>query len=330
MNENTRLGISIPTYKRPDELRKCVASVQASAEAYGVPIYIVDDAADDTNLALFEELKAAYPFMHISRNEQNLGIDRNIQQAANVCNCDYVWLMGEDDRMVPHGVKTVLEVLENEEPPFVYVNYSGIDNDMSFVIKDRSLPFHENKRMDAEEFYRTISWSMGFIGACVIQKQAWNPIDETPFLDSFFAHVGRIMSAIAGKEVIMIAEPLILNRCGTPEAFSWTGDAVDVFTGWEKMTKELTNVYSDEAGQESLKNFKKAHGIGSLKLLAYLRADGVYTSEMRSKFIDPADPLLYRSGAWLIAILPCWPWKFLRSGLMKIRKWRSPVLDLPQ
>jgi glycosyltransferase involved in cell wall biosynthesis len=331
MNENTRLGISIPTYKRPDELRKCIASVQASAEAYGVPIFIVDDAADDTNLPLFAELEAQYPFIHIIRNTHNLGIDRNIQKAANVCTCDYVWLLGEDGRMRPDGVKTLLDCLEGEEAPFVYVNYRAIDNDISFVIKERSLPLSENQRMDAEAFYRHFSWSMGFIGACVIKKAAWHPVDETPYLDSFFAHVGRIMEAIAGQEVLMIAEPLILNRCGSPEAFSWTGDALQVFTGWEKMTRELEKIYSKEAGEDALRNFKIAHGIGSLKFLAYLRAAGVYHSGMRRQLMEPAsDSPGYRLGSWLIAMLPCWPWRVVRKLLMAFRKWRAPLTEVAE
>lgn len=329
ITENTRLGVSIPTYKRPEELRKCVASVQASAEAFGVPIYIVDDAADDTNLALFAELEAQYPFVHIIRNEKNLGIDRNIQKAVDVCPCDYVWLLGEDDRMLPEGIKTVLDALEGVEFPFVYVNYRAIDNDISFVIKERSLPLSGNQRMDADTFYRTVSWSMGFIGACVIKKAAWEPVDATPFLDSFFAHVGRIMAAIAGQEVLLIAAPLILNRCGSPEAFSWTGDALKVFTGWEKMTIALEKIYSKQAGEDSLRHFKKAHGIGSLKFLAYLRADGVYTPDMRRQMAQPgSESPGYRCGAWLISVLPCWPWRLARQVLMRLRKWRAPLRNV--
>lgn len=326
MNENTRLGISIPTYKRPEELRKCVASVCASAKDYGVPIYIVDDAVDDTNLAVFEELKASYPFIHISRNETNFGIDRNIQQAVNVCPCDYVWLIGEDDRMHLHGVERVMAALEVEDVPFVYVNYSATDNDVRFLIKERSLPLAMNQRMPAEEFYRTVSWSMGFIGACVIQKSAWSPIDEKPYLDSFFAHVGRIMESIAGSEVYLIAEPLILNRCGSPEAFSWTGDAVEVFTGWEKMTRELVKTYSEEAGRDSLAHFQKAHGIGSLKFLMYLRAAGVYDLTMMSLIVPKADHgLVFRFFAGIIAISPCAILKGVRHVLMALRKRRSPL-----
>lgn len=327
--ENTRLGISIPTYKRPDELRKCVTSVQISAGPYRVPVYLVDDAVDDTNSAVFKELKNAYPYIHIIRNEQNLGIDRNIQKAVDVCPCDYVWLLGEDDRMKPQGVETVLQALEEETAPFVYVNYSATDNDITFLIKECSLILPTNQRVPAETFYRNYAWSMGFIGACVIRKSAWVSVDAQPYLDSFFAHVGRIMASIQGQEVLMIAEPLILNRCGSPEAFSWTEDAVEVFTGWEKMTLALGKIYSVEAGRASLAAFKKAHGIGSLKFLAYLRAAGVYKFSMMPQLVDTEAPSPgFRLAAWLIALLPCRFWRMVRWILMQWRQAKSPDLDL--
>lgn len=331
MKENTRLGVSIPTYKRPDELRKCLTSVKIAAEPYSVPIFIADDAVDGTNAEVLQELKEEYPFVHITKNKENLGIDRNIQQAANICPCDYVWLLGEDDRMLPHGVKTVLRELEGEDVPFLYVNYSAADNDVRFLIKERSLPIRKNQRMAAEDFYRGASWSMGFIGACVIQKASWNPIDETPYLDTFFAHVGRIMEGIYGSEVIMIAEPLILNRCGSPEAFSWTGDAVEVFTGWEKMTRKLEGTYSKESGQESLAHFQKAHGIGSLKLLMYLRAAGVYNLKMKQLLVRTQDyGYFYRMMSWVIALSPPGIWKVVRALLMAHRKLRSPLPTNPK
>ena len=46
MSFNQRLGICIPTYKRPDQLWLCVQSVIAAAAPYDVPICIADDSAD--------------------------------------------------------------------------------------------------------------------------------------------------------------------------------------------------------------------------------------------------------------------------------------------
>ncbi len=331
MNESTVLGISIPTYKRPEDLRKCVHSCLQAGEAHGISITLIDDAGDDTNAALFAELQARSPLIKLHRNPQNLGIDRNIQRAVDVCDCDYVWLLGEDDRMKPEALSELLEIVTQDAYPFVYANYTPVDNNLQFQIRDRSLPLEQDQVVDADRFYREYAWSMGFIGACIIRRKDWDPHPAEPFLDSYFAHVGRIMSAIHGQSVYMIATPRVLNRCGTPEAFSWTGDAAAVFRGWRRMCEQLNELYGEEAGKESLSNFERAHGIGSLKFLGYLRADGVLNPDSVQELLtfgESSEGYL-RCARW-IARLPAFPWRWLRSLQMGLRQLRSPSLDLPQ
>jgi glycosyltransferase involved in cell wall biosynthesis len=328
---NPLLGVAIPTYKRPDQLRRCVHSVIASARRHDVSIWLLDDSGDDSNLPVFAELQSAYPHVVVVRNEKNLGIDRNILKSVDVCDCEYVWLLGEDDRMKPEGIARVLEVLAHTRPPFVYVNYSATDDAISFLIKERSLPLQQDQSVPAEDFYRSYAWSMGFIGACVIRRDTWLPVCPEPYLDSFFAHVGRIMEAIRGSEVHMIAEPLILNRCGTPDAFTWSSEAAVVLTGWGRMTQALNHIYSEDAGRASLAAFRRAHGMGTLKFLAYLRADKVYDCQMYASLVKPDKPSApFRLAAWAIALAPAWPWRVLRSLLMSLRRLRSPRLLDPE
>lgn len=325
---NPLLGIAIPTYKRPDQLRACVLSVLRAAEPHHVPVYLLDDSTDDTNTAVYAELQPRHPLLHIHRNPQNLGIDRNILHAADTCPCQYVWLLGEDDRMHPHAVHTVLDAIHSHPNPFLFVNYSAVDNNLRFLIKERSLPLHTLSEMPGETFFRTLAWSMGFIGACVIRKAEWTATDPAPYLDTYFAHVGRIMHMIRHHTVTLIPEPLILNRCGSPEIFTWTGDAGGVFTGWARMTRALASVYPPDACEASRLAFQKAHGIGSLKFYAYLRADRVFTPAFCTRLLAefPGSPLHARL-ARLIAHTPPLLFRTLRALLMKTRQLRSPPLD---
>ncbi|MCH8513408.1 MAG: glycosyltransferase [Kiritimatiellae bacterium] len=325
---NPTLGIAIPTYKRPEQLLPCVRSVIRAAEPHRVPVYLLDDATDDTNTAAIAELREAYPLVHHIRNEKNLGIARNILKSADTCPCEYVWLLGEDDRMHPHGVESVLAAIRERPNPFVFANYSAVDNDMRFLIKERSLPADFPGELDGETFFRSVAWSMGFIGACVIRKAEWDRVDPAPYLDSYFAHVGKIMEMIHGKRVTLITDPLILNRCGSPEIFTWTGDAANVLGGWARMTRALEPVYGPEAGKDSLAAFRRAHGIGTLKFYAYLRADGVFTPSLCKEMVTPENSSASaRCAAWLIARTPPALFRAARALLMWGRKLRSPDLD---
>ncbi len=325
---SSRLGVTIPTYKRPDQLLRCVRSVIRAAAPHHVPIYLLDDSTDDTNSAVVAQLQALYPHVIHQRNPANLGIDRNILHAVDACDTEYAWLLGEDDRMHPHAIATVLRALDEHPTPFLYANYSAVDNDLRFLIKERSLPLTTLTTLSADDFYRAHAWSAGFIGACVIRRADWLAVDPTPYLGTYFAHVGRIMEMIRGKSVVLLPDPLVLNRCGSPEIFTWTGDADNVLHGWGRMTRALAPLYGDKAGQDADQAFRRAHGMGTLKFYAYLRADGVFTPALRRQLLShglhsPAHTL----AAFLISHTPPTLFRAARSLLMALRRRHSPPLD---
>ena len=190
----------------------------------------------------------------------NLGIDRNIIRSVDICSCRYAWLLGEDDRLLPVAVSTVLNVLKREDPPFLYINYKSIDASMKIVLKDRSLPLMRDDTIESSEFLARDAWSMGFIGACVIQTEYWSSIIPDRYIGTYFAHVGRIMEYLKGQSLFRIAEPLVLNRCGSPGTFSWTDSTFEVVSGWKRLMEELEPLYGEKVCQESVNRLSERMG----------------------------------------------------------------------
>jgi glycosyltransferase involved in cell wall biosynthesis len=275
MTSNPLLGICIPTYRRPDQLRRCVASIIRAAAPHRVPVFIADDSTDDTNVEAIAALRAEYPLVVHHRNPNNLGIDGNILHCVDLCDRRYAWIVGEDDRMTPDAVDTVLPALEHGSPPFVYVNYAVVDEEVALVLRERSLPLHGDVEKPAEAFLASDSWSVGFIGACVVDKQLWREVRSEKYVGTYFAHVGTIMEYMRGRTVRMLAKPVVLNRSGTPRAFTWTGSTFQVLNGWDRMVDQLRLIYPREVCDRASACFRRAHGIGSIKFFGYLRADGV-------------------------------------------------------
>lgn len=307
MNLNFDLGICIPTYKRPDHLLACVKSIIESAGSTGVPIYISDDSADNTNVAVVESLSRTYPHIIHERNAQNLGIDRNILRSVDICQCRYAWLMGEDDHMTPHAVGSVLDVIGKNgmQRPFIYVNYASVDSSFTRVLRRQSLKLATDVERDAATFLRLEAWSMGFIGACVIHKASWEKVSKEPYIGTYFAHVGVIMEYLRGGNVWLVAEPLVQNRCSAPEAFSWKNSTFEVLGGWERLMNMLKPLYGAEACAESLDSFEKAHGLNSVKFLCYARSGGaldrkVYERHIRHGNYSP----VYKTAALVVCGMP--------------------------
>ena len=298
---NQLLGVSIPTYKRPDQLRRCLVSVIEAARPYGVPIYVLDDSGDDTNQQTMAEMQRSYDGIRHVRNVSNLGIDRNILCSVDTCDTRYVWLLGEDDRLVPESIGEMLSVLAGN-PDFVFANYSTVNEDVSVVLKEQALPLEADQLLSASDFLSRHGWAAGFIGGCVVNKTLWNAIAKEPYVGTYFAHVGVIFHSIAGRSVHLVAKPLVLNRCGTADTFTWQPVAFDVLGGWARLMKLLIPIYGESACGRSLATFETAHGLNSLRFLLYARAGGAYGVEQYRAFILPGQRgWLYKSAAWLVA-----------------------------
>ena len=315
---NAQLGISIPTYKRPEQLLETVRSVAAAGgREFEIPVFVADDSLDDTNAAVLATLRSEYAFLHVFRNERNLGIDGNILHAVDVNACRHAWLLGEDDRLAPGAIARVLGVLEKEDAPFVYVNYASVNADFGKTLKPVSLPLQADAKISADRFWREDAWSAGFIGACVVRKPDWEKVDRARYVGTWFAHVGTIMELCRGSEIPMIADPLVRNRCGTTEVFTWTSSLMDVLDGWRRLCVLLEPLYGAEACRESLRSFRRAHGLGTVKFLAYARAGGALTpAVVRDQIWPGAESLGFKLWALVLARLP--------SGWFRaLQRWRQ-------
>lgn len=319
------LGIAIPTYRRPDQLRRCLRSIARAAGTREVPVLIADDSCDDTNAAVIEEARRELPLLVHHRNPRNLGIDRNILRSVDLCPARHVWLMGEDDRLLPSAIETVSRVLGQGDRPFVYVNYASVDEDVSMVLAERSLPLRRDEERDADGFAASGAWSMGFIGACVVRKEDWERTDGERYVGTFYAHVGRILELLRGKRAYLVAEPQVLNRCGTARTFTWASQSFEVLDGWGRMIERLRGLYPDEVLDRAAASFREAHGLGSLASFCYLRADGALHPRAWEQHVrtGPYSAPMRRL-AWWIARTPPVVFRAARTGLMAVRRMRNP------
>jgi len=123
------LTIAIPTFNRAKYLDLCLKRIGEEIAGLSedrqcmVKIYISDNASqDDTS-----EVIARYQVRHHGafeavRNDMNFGPDFNISQCYESATTPYVWIIGDDDVLLPSGLGTVLEALVGEDIDILYVN----------------------------------------------------------------------------------------------------------------------------------------------------------------------------------------------------------------
>jgi hypothetical protein len=303
---NRHLGITIPTYRRPEWLHAAVGSMIESARPHSVPIFLADDSADDTNVGVVAELQREYEYVFHVRNEHNLGIDRNIAKSIQICDCEYAWPLGEDDLLRLDAIGQVLRRIEkgDERPPFLSVNYTLLNEDYSAVLRERFMPIRTDGVLASEEFLARWGWAIGFIGACVINKRLWNEVDPSPYLGTYWAHVGVIMESVRGRQVTMIAEPLVLKRIGSPRVFSWSDSTFQVVDGWKDLMARMVPVFGEETCREGDHSFERVFGLNG-RFLIYARGEGLYDGGgFRDRVLHKGKGPFYVTIAWIIAHMP--------------------------
>ncbi len=233
----TTLGICIPTYRRPEFLDRCIRSAIASADGAPLRIFVADDSTNGANDAVLAALCAAHPFVSVHRNPVNLGIDGNIQRSVDLCDCDYAWLVGEDDTFLPGAVARMHALLQDAGEAFLFANYAYVGEDPSRPIGS-ALPVDGPERVDAARFIADHLWAVGFIGACVVRCADWRRTAAAPYAGTYYTHAGRIAELVADAGQVRVVRACgVANRVEGQDTFTWKRDTYGVFFGFLAMCR---------------------------------------------------------------------------------------------
>lgn len=280
------LAVSIPTYKRPELLGRCLEALAKQCNPRGVEIHVFDDSCSKINFGIYENLGQIYPNIHIHLNQNNLGIDANIDQCISHPNTRFVWVIGEDDLVADGSIDLILKRLESVNPNYLFVNYQYISNDYKRKL-EVALPEMPDGMCSAGAFFEKNGWATGFLGANIVNRKNWDLRNED-YLGTYFNHVGKIFSALDPRdEILVIKEPLIFNRAESLNSFTWLKECFEVMEGFGFMANSLgikRPIWSDYA-KKCLKNYNEKINFMNIKSLLVLRAYGVYDIKKYRKHI---------------------------------------------
>lgn len=138
------LSIGITSYKRINELLRCINSIQTK-HSDKIEILISEDCSPlskEIEEAVEKLDKTKYNII-FTRNERNLGYDMNLGAIMKKCRGKYVFLMSDDDMMNDGYLDKIIPFLQKENnygviySPFIYSDTKKTDRNRgkSFVIK---------------------------------------------------------------------------------------------------------------------------------------------------------------------------------------------------
>ncbi|MCR5215109.1 MAG: glycosyltransferase [Eubacterium sp.] len=131
------LSICVPSYNRPEELKRLLESIDSTKYAKEIEVIIQEDKAPKRQ----EVREVVQDFIDIRNkngyeikyfeNEENCGYDKNLRTLPKRATGEYVMYMGDDDMYVPGALDEYLDLLLKEKPGYILRRYRTIHKDNS-------------------------------------------------------------------------------------------------------------------------------------------------------------------------------------------------------
>jgi len=118
------ISICVPTYNRAAHLNNCLQSITAnkSRSKADFQICISDNCSSDGTEDVVRRAQASVEIKY-RKNSCNLGIPKNFLNAVEMADGEFVWLLGDDDLLLPHALEELHELMHaHPQVDFYYIN----------------------------------------------------------------------------------------------------------------------------------------------------------------------------------------------------------------
>lgn len=204
-----KICFAIPTWNRSQKLNTCVESIaeQIIQSNISASIFISDNCSDDETDLVISNLKKKYNFIESNRRKTHGGAFENLSDVSQFANGDYVWWFGDDDKLLPGGLKLVCDQLDQG-------NFSIISAGNGWFTP------HTGRLTTGTvfELCNYMGWNqfIGWISSVVMKKEIARKVGQLmltkPYIDDAYAHVGALLklaSNLQGAHLdTSIAQPI--------------------------------------------------------------------------------------------------------------------------
>ena len=273
------LAIGVPCFRRPLLLAKLLDSISSCHLAQSVSIYLFDDSPEACNQVLIKSYENNFCKLIYKHNAVNLGIDKNIHQALTFPTEDYVWLLGEDDLVTPDCLCHIYSAINKPRPPEVCFLAYQYFSDLPVKVENQPRPCFDKALQDKQSYVDELLIFFGFIGSVCIMRDS---IPETSFTDlgTYFAHIATLLLIVdvCDSPPAIVSSICSLNRVGSLSTFSWSSDALNVYTGFGSIIHHintlsiLKNISLNAILEKSYKSF---HPLAKPSRILRLKGEGV-------------------------------------------------------
>lgn len=249
--EQKLLTIAIPTFNRSKFLNILLESIyiQLINKYYSVDIVVYDNNSNDlTSLVVLDWKNKGLPVVY-KKNNSNVGSDRNIAKAFLDSLSGYVWIVGDDDILLPNSIDSVISIINCENPALIYLNCHAFSGDFSF--RDKKISKVSYISLAKKDFLKKTNINLTFITAVVINRDAFFKAGFGGNLDDFYdtnlVQLGWVLPSIyLNMPLVYVSTQIVAGRNENRGGYG----QFDIFVNY--FNKILLNCYKSSPAWASL------------------------------------------------------------------------------
>ena len=205
-----KFSICIPQYNRIQYLLKSLAIIEKQTYP-DIEIVISDDASSDDTPQQIQQLQKVYRYPIIfSRNEKNMGYDRNYRKALEMATGQYCIVLGNDDSLYSHDtIASLVQFLQQHDYPDVgFCNFAEESNPDDIIKRAHVTGVIGSGPETALKYYSCFS----FVAGIVYKKEIFDQFNSDKYDGSIYAQIALgCMMISKGCRLFSVMEPVVLK-----------------------------------------------------------------------------------------------------------------------
>jgi glycosyltransferase involved in cell wall biosynthesis len=128
------LTVAVPTLNGASFIRETLTSVISQmTDDLEVEIVIMENHSTDQTIEICREFEEKYPFIRSVYSQSTVPFDQNVARAVHEASGTYVWILADDDVLVPGSLNKVHQSLKDLHPAVLLVNFKKVGEDLSVL-----------------------------------------------------------------------------------------------------------------------------------------------------------------------------------------------------
>jgi abequosyltransferase len=314
MIANPLISITIPTYNRAEFLDRCLAAHIPVARAHNIQIFISDNASTDGTESVVKKRMTEYPLIRYSRNEANLGMDKNFEQALRIADTKYIWLLGDTYHIPSEGINHLLEVISQSDRDY---------DAFVFNVRNRVPDVPGQDYVDRNKLLSDLGWHMTCIASLVYNAKMVKNADFERYRNTDLVQTGVIFDYIGNRDFLIhwkeniSVQSLMLEG---EKKIGWQKRAFQIWVeNWPNVIFSLPPSYRLNVKLKCIKDHGMKSGLFNLRTLFFLRSCGALNKKIYEQY-SAYFPISIPCSKLLILLISLFPIFIIQGGDLIYKK----------